>query len=117
MRPKREAKRPELYSTSSDNQELGKIISEVKSVVQQCANEAVHHYVDLKNWRLRATDHIEPRKTSRIRIKTERYNENEQKNINAPKDYSNRHKRHNLLVAARKLNIVTEETIKGFENY
>jgi len=112
MRPKREVKRPELYSTSSDNKDLSKIVSEVKSVVQQCANDAVPHDVELKNRRLRTTDHIEPRKTSRIRIETERYNENEQKNTNALKNYSNRHKRHNLLVAARKLNIVTEETIK-----
>merc|ERR1712156_308707 len=72
LRPKREIKKPQFNNEDSSNVNFDKVVTQARSIVQECANNAIHRVLSDCGIQVGTQNNIEPRNTSKIKRKTER---------------------------------------------
>merc|ERR1712156_1255526 len=109
LRPKREIKTPQFYNEDSINVNFDKVVTQARPIVQECANNAIQRVLPDCGMQAGTQNHIEPRKTSRIKSKTERVFNELKVSPNSKNYWRDKEKRPNHLEVARKLSLISEE--------
>jgi len=109
LRPKREIKKPQFYNEDSTNVNFDKAVSQARSIVQECANNAIHRLLPDCGMQVETQNHIEQRKASRIKRKAEQVFKELKVSPNSKNHWMDKEKRQNRIEVARNISLISEE--------